>query len=1154
MVTINLPARNCAVDFQAHGYIVNDCVGSGQFAHAYRVTSEETGEEFLAKSIELTQLVEKDRVLNLQEAQLMPKLKHQNIVTYYDNFMHADAYLVIIMEYCRNRDLAQFIAEKRGSREYISEEEILRMFVQILEALEYIHSMSVIHRDLKPSNIFIDESGNLKIGDFGISRIMSNAHAQTTVGTPQYMCPEMILPTTYTYNADTWSAGCILFEMAALKPAFSAENVFELARLVLDAPVDALPDCYSNNLQQLVSMMLSKDPQTRPLASEILAMPYVASRRSHPEPRRNSLVDTQWTVLPPEDIVRFATVRACRRLAESNVDFIGALRYTYGAEEVKREINTQEKLEGIEEHSDSSGFELHESQTTFPFSPDTCLEDITVTFEWMKRTVEFYHLGLCEGEICALLTANMVDDDDKELSVQQFTRNVAEVMAQVSDTFIEEEIEAMFVNQRGTESGRSAVLQVVQRALCCFRGQSGGTVSRQNFRTAWHISFPLLTTMQLERLFAMADKDFDAGVDVEEFLVRILPMIQAADLRSDAESFVSMPAPDDSVDGAGVMPVDTDDGDDGDMALRHAYSLLTPILSRNGGLMSAAEGDSDSSSYYFAQYENSVLLNRALIVAFLDCAQGMQTAIMNIGAERIAACAMLTGGMPIPSESMTNTDKHLLAVEQKVGRTVQAVLVSIENDHDGLPNLDGEAILDTLTEWLIWVEEQRSWLSESRDAVEEFGARLRTFQDEIPLDGMWLRPCCYLKPSVWNALRDLANGGSSVLVTAGLFCPSKLPSISDGSPTAQSPKARSLSGEQHRCHNWSLRTSMRLLQFFRGYLTCSMSGIASVIQSLVVVAPASFEVYHYRSMALMSEMLCHEAAFIALCGPGMGCVSKWPATQIYQNFASGRNPTVEWQSGMLLRYFSRLTEIESQLPSATETKEFRSSQWLAAVQAFSKGASEVQTQILFSLRGTVEMSRAGTLSTGDGTRNSTSGMRSPPPPGRLEMQRVSPLVLSARGIYRRESPLRSASFNGAWEQPVWLKRGGDQSYAAVSPLRVTPSISDRWPVRGGGSQEHLSPPVVSRRRRSCPDTRILIDCPNTPSTNTPGTGPSLTPSPITTSSRGIVSPNAQDSSCIAASTTTSAAGVDHTRGSWTPRGFAPTPKLVDGEWLMRTRI
>eukprot|EP01069_Polyplicarium_translucidae_P006603 Polyplicarium_translucidae@DN2990_c0_g1_i1.p1 len=97
MVTINLPARNCAVDFQAHGYIVNDCVGSGQFAHAYRVTSEETGEEFLAKSIELTQLVEKDRVLNLQEAQLMPKLKHQNIVTYYDNFMHADAYLVIIM-------------------------------------------------------------------------------------------------------------------------------------------------------------------------------------------------------------------------------------------------------------------------------------------------------------------------------------------------------------------------------------------------------------------------------------------------------------------------------------------------------------------------------------------------------------------------------------------------------------------------------------------------------------------------------------------------------------------------------------------------------------------------------------------------------------------------------------------------------------------------------------------------------------------------------------------------------------------------------------------------------------------------------------------------------------------------------------------------
>lgn len=81
-----------------------------------------------------------------------------------------------------------------------------------------------MHRDIKPGNILFDAENNIKLGDFGLARIMNPESfcAKTYVGTPYYMSPEQVNEQPYDEKSDIWSAGCLLFELASLKPPFKA--------------------------------------------------------------------------------------------------------------------------------------------------------------------------------------------------------------------------------------------------------------------------------------------------------------------------------------------------------------------------------------------------------------------------------------------------------------------------------------------------------------------------------------------------------------------------------------------------------------------------------------------------------------------------------------------------------------------------------------------------------------------------------------------------------------------------------------------------------------------------------------------------------------------------------------------------------------------
>lgn len=179
------------------------------------------------------------------------------------------------MEYWDVGDLAYFIRKKKG--EYFTEDEIMHWFIQISMALDYIHGRKVLHRDIKASNIFLTGNNTVKLGDFGISRVLENTWdaAQTVVGTPYYMSPEVCESKPYTFKSDVWSLGWVLYELCTLQRAFTADNLLGLVYKIVQDKYEPIPDHYSDDLKEIINALLVKDYEKRPLVSDLLMTPFV---------------------------------------------------------------------------------------------------------------------------------------------------------------------------------------------------------------------------------------------------------------------------------------------------------------------------------------------------------------------------------------------------------------------------------------------------------------------------------------------------------------------------------------------------------------------------------------------------------------------------------------------------------------------------------------------------------------------------------------------------------------------------------------------------------------------------------------------------------------------------------------------------------------
>ena len=260
-------------------YEVIKTLGEGGYGQALLVKDKKDGQRYVMKKVRLTALKPKDRAEALREAQVLASLRCDNIVQYKESFEER-GYFYIIMEYADGGDLAQKI-QKRG-KQLFSESEILHDFIQIAIAIKYIHDRKILHRDLKAQNVFLMKDGTVKLGDFGIARVLENTFqlCKTQIGTPYYLSPEMCEGKNYNSKTDIWSLGCILYELCTLKHPFNAANVNGLLMVIIRGKYQPISSYYSQNLKSLVQQMLTKDPAKRPSIDQILGIPFIKAKLS----------------------------------------------------------------------------------------------------------------------------------------------------------------------------------------------------------------------------------------------------------------------------------------------------------------------------------------------------------------------------------------------------------------------------------------------------------------------------------------------------------------------------------------------------------------------------------------------------------------------------------------------------------------------------------------------------------------------------------------------------------------------------------------------------------------------------------------------------------------------------------------------------------
>jgi len=234
----------------------------GSFGVVSKVRRKSDGRTLVWKELNYGKMSEKEKQQVVSEVNILRELRHPNIVRYYDRIIDKEKMKIyIVMEYCEGGDMATLIRKCRRDKDYLPEELIWRILAQMIQALYACHTRKegkILHRDLKPGNVFLDAQRNVKLGDFGLSRVMGqdSIYAYTHVGTPYYMSPEQIGEAKYNEKSDIWSAGCVIYEIAALRAPFEATNQIQLARKIKDGVVEKIPAKYSDELFRLIQRML----------------------------------------------------------------------------------------------------------------------------------------------------------------------------------------------------------------------------------------------------------------------------------------------------------------------------------------------------------------------------------------------------------------------------------------------------------------------------------------------------------------------------------------------------------------------------------------------------------------------------------------------------------------------------------------------------------------------------------------------------------------------------------------------------------------------------------------------------------------------------------------------------------------------------------
>ncbi|TPX69660.1 hypothetical protein SpCBS45565_g02323 [Spizellomyces sp. 'palustris'] len=251
-------------------YILQRELGRGNFSVVRLAVNKTTGEKYAIKIIDKRRIVfnvQAEEALK-REAKVLKSIDHPYIVRLHEAFQLGHlSYLV--MDFVSGGDLSNYVS----GRDVLREEEVRRLFRQVVEAVQYIHSFGIVHRDLKPENVLVteDKSPTIKLSDFGLAKMIGSDECHTICGTPEYLAPEVFLSGNYDSRVDLYSLGAILYFMLTGQ----SPSEVNLETIGVEGSSSSLPKPIPPQAAELIKGLMQPAPEKRTSLEALIRHPWM---------------------------------------------------------------------------------------------------------------------------------------------------------------------------------------------------------------------------------------------------------------------------------------------------------------------------------------------------------------------------------------------------------------------------------------------------------------------------------------------------------------------------------------------------------------------------------------------------------------------------------------------------------------------------------------------------------------------------------------------------------------------------------------------------------------------------------------------------------------------------------------------------------------